>query len=578
MEPKRICPYCMQELDDLPEVCPHCGRSFAGRNPVGSLPAGTVLAGRYTVGEMQSIDGEGILYRGVENLGRFRVTLKEYMPLTLAAERGRDCLLRPKPGSEVLFKTTRMDFADLYRSIQRITPANGLEAVLDVFEENNTVYAVMENPGGRPLQKWLEDHPGPVDVTAACAMLQPVFDGVAAMHQVGLVHRGICPENIRVLDNGRARLTGYATVGLRTAGSGLHEQLYEGYSAPEQYSTSEFEGRYTDEYSLAAVVYRMVCGLSPVPAAQRLVSDSNPKARTVNPGLPIYVSDVLQYGLRLKPVDRIQTVPQLFRALSSSEYTQELTRSMKQPEPEKPAKAPADDNHLLSLRNLLAAILILLAVLTLLTVWGFVSSHVPEKGESSSAPAESVAPEPTITEPASLVPNFVGKNYDAEVRNNRSYVGDYLFYVTLEYSDTVAEGRIIRQEPAAGEVLEKGGTISLVVSRGPQMIEMPNVIGFTQEGAVKELEGRGLVPSCFMVVNDGSYAAGCVVRCSADAGSMVEAGSVIVVYIAADPSVENVPATPETPAAPDNTDASGADGSGGTSAEAGTPGIEYDTD
>ena len=576
MEPKRICPYCMQELDDLPEVCPHCGRSFAGRNPVGSLPAGTVLAGRYTVGEIQSIDGEGILYRGVENLGRFRVTLKEYMPLTLAAERGRDCLLRPKPGSEVLFKTTRMDFADLYRSIQRITPANGLEAVLDVFEENNTVYAVMENPGGRPLQKWLEDHPGPVDVTAACAMLQPVFDGVAAMHQVGLVHRGICPENIRVLDNGRARLTGYATVGLRTAGSGLHEQLYEGYSAPEQYSTAEFEGRYTDEYSLAAVVYRMVCGLSPVPAAQRLVSDSNPKARTINPGLPIYVSDVLQYGLRLKPVDRIQTVPQLFRALSSQEYTQELTRSMKQPEPEKPKKAPADDNHLLSLRNLLAAILILLAVLTLLAVWGFVSSHVPEKGESSSAPAESVAPEPTITEPANLVPDFVGKNYDADVRNNRSYVGDYLFYVTLEYSDTVAEGRIIRQEPAAGEVLEKGGTISLVVSRGPQMIEMPNVIGFTQEGAVKELEGRGLVPSCFMVVNDGSYAAGCVVRCSADAGSMVEAGSVIVVYIAADPSVANVPATPEAPAASDSTASS--DGSGGTSAEAGTPGIEYDTD
>ena len=168
----------------------------------------------------------------------------------------------------MLFKTTRMDFADLYRSIQRITPANGLEAVLDVFEENNTVYAVMENPGGIPLQQWLDERPSPVSAETARNMLQPVFDGVAAMHQVGLVHRGICPENIRVLENGRARLTGYATVGLRTAGSGLHEQLYEGYSAPEQYSTTEFEGRYTDEYSLAAVVYRMVCGQSPVPAAQ----------------------------------------------------------------------------------------------------------------------------------------------------------------------------------------------------------------------------------------------------------------------------------------------------------------------
>ena len=145
-------------------------------------------------------------------------------------------------------------------------------------------------------------------------------------------------------------------------------------------------------------------------------------------------------------------------------------------------------------------------------------------------------------------------------------MGDYLFYVTLEYSDTVAEGKVIRQEPAAGELLEEGGTISLVVSKGPEMIEMPNVIGFTQEGAVKELESRGLVPSCFMVVNDGSYASGCVVSCSAEAGTSVE------VYIAADPSVENVPATPEQPAASDNT--ATADGSG----EAPAASMEYDTD
>ena len=86
MEAKRICPYCMGELESRVSVCPHCGGVLAGRNPAGSLPVGTLLAGRYTVGEMQSIDGEGILYRGVENVGRFRVTIKEYMPLTLSAE------------------------------------------------------------------------------------------------------------------------------------------------------------------------------------------------------------------------------------------------------------------------------------------------------------------------------------------------------------------------------------------------------------------------------------------------------------------------------------------------------------
>lgn len=104
---------------------------------------------------MLSIDGEGILYRGAENLGRFRVTIKEYLPITLTAERTAESTLRPKTGSEVLFKTTRMDFADLYRSIQRITPANGLEAVLDVVEANNSVYAILENLGGtRWISGW----------------------------------------------------------------------------------------------------------------------------------------------------------------------------------------------------------------------------------------------------------------------------------------------------------------------------------------------------------------------------------------------------------------------------------------
>ncbi len=82
------------------------------------------------------------------------MTIKEYLPVTLSAERGADCILQPKTGSEVLFKTTRMDFADLYRALERITPATGLEAVLDVVEANNTVYAVMENLGGTPLDQW----------------------------------------------------------------------------------------------------------------------------------------------------------------------------------------------------------------------------------------------------------------------------------------------------------------------------------------------------------------------------------------------------------------------------------------
>ena len=459
MEQKRLCPYCMGELPPAADSCVHCGKVFAGRNPAGCLPVGTVLAGRYTVGEMRSLDGEGILYRGVENLGCFRVTIKEYLPVTLSAERGADCILQPKIGSEVLFKTTRMDFADLYRALERITPATGLEAVLDVVEANNTVYAVMENP--------------------------------------------------------------------------------------EQYSTAEFEGRYTDEYGLAAVFYRMVCGQAPVPAAQRMVSDSNPRARTVNSAVPGYVSDVLQMGLRLKPMERIQTVPQLVQALSSKEYTEELGRTMK---PETPVGQPEEKAHLLSIKGLLAGILILLAILLVLMVWTMVSHNLPS---ASSGSVESEPASSEVLEPQNLVHSFIGMDY-AQVQNNREYTGMYLFYVTEEYSDTVPAGQIMTQEPAADTVLKAGETIRLVVSKGPQKVEMPTIIGFSQDAAVQTLQSRGLLASCFMVVNDGSYVAGCVVSASEPAGAQVDVGTVITVYIAADPSVE-ITTPPEEPAATEPT-------------------------
>ena len=347
----------------------------------------------------------------------------------------------------------------------------------------------MENPGGIPLQQWLDERPSlfrprrPAICYSLCLTVwRPCIRWGWCTGASAGEHPGA--------GNGRARLTGYATVGLRTAGSGLHEQLYEGYSAPEQYSTTEFEGRYTDEYSLAAVVYRMVCGQSPVPAAQRLVSDSNPRARTLERAVPEYVSDVLWMGLQLRPAERIQTVPQLFRALSSQEYTTELT-----PDPAAGRAAPSvhrgrgAEKHILSLRNLLAAILILLAILTLLIVWGLVNQglHTAKPAESTPAsePASSL-----VTEPVNLAPDFVGMDYDSQVRNNHSYAGDYLFYVTMEYSDTVEKGKIIRQTLKPGRSSKRQHHRSGGQPRPARWWRCPTVAGLP-DGAEQQLAQVG---------------------------------------------------------------------------------------
>ena len=130
------------------------------------------------------------------------------------------------------------------------------------------------------------------------------------------------------------------------------------------------------------------------------------------------------------------------------------------------------------------------------------------------------------------------------------------------------KGRIIRQMPEAGEVVQKGDTISLVVSRGPQMIEMPNVIGQTQDSAVQELAAKGLNATCSTVDNnDGSEAVGCVVWASVEAETMVEVGTTVELRIAGDvpadaPAESEAPSDTGTPA-------------GGDAAQGG---VEYDTD
>ena len=113
MSEQSICPFCLSGIEPGQQECPFCGASLQNRNPGGCLPLGAQLDGRYTIGSYLAVDGEGVLYKAVEHETRTFVVIKEYMPVTLCASRAADGRICPKEGSEVLFKTTRMDFADL---------------------------------------------------------------------------------------------------------------------------------------------------------------------------------------------------------------------------------------------------------------------------------------------------------------------------------------------------------------------------------------------------------------------------------------------------------------------------------
>lgn len=515
--PKLLCPHCLQPLEDgYHGECPHCGRSLENRNPEGALPFGTQLGDKYTVGAYLSADGDGLAYRGVLNAEKRFVLIKEYFPVTLCNGRSASGALMPKEDKEVLFKTSRMDFKDLYDDLHSLTPATGLSTILDVIEENNTVYAVEESEKGMTLSHYLHLRSRTLTPAEARTLLQPIMEGVALLHKSGLIHRGICPDNILLPIDGTARLTGYGTLALRTGGSELKSQLYPGYAAPEQYSAAEFSGRYTDVYALAAVCYRMVTGQTPVAAPQRKVRDSMESAHSLEAGVPTWFSQVLACALRLDPAKRMQTVPELMSALTDPNVAN--------------AMFERGDNQI-STRKIMGVSLVVIFVLVVLLLWSLL-------GGSKSDAQPAATPQPTPAEQSTqgeTVPNLVGRRYATDIKGNTAYDG-YRIVMTEQNSDTVEQGIVISQDPSAGsEKLMEDQILQIVVSSGPNLVEMPDIVTGNPiwSQAKKQLDALGIVYSQPLIEdNDGTVAEGCVVKTSVVAGTKIQKGTAVTVWIA----------------------------------------------
>lgn len=515
--PKLLCPHCLQPLEDgYHGECPHCGRALENRNPEGALPFGTQLGDKYTVGAYLSADGDGLAYRGVLNAEKRFVLIKEYFPVTLCNGRSASGALMPKEDKEVLFKTSRMDFKDLYDDLHSLTPATGLSTILDVIEENNTVYAVEESEKGMTLSHYLHLRSRTLTPAEARTLLQPIMEGVALLHKSGLIHRGICPDNILLPIDGTARLTGYGTLALRTGGSELKSQLYPGYAAPEQYSAAEFSGRYTDVYALAAVCYRMVTGQTPVAAPQRKVRDSMESAHSLEAGVPTWFSQVLACALRLDPAKRMQTVPELMSALTDPNVAN--------------AMFERGDNQI-STRKIMGVSLVVIFVLVVLLLWSLL-------GGSKSDAQPAATPQPTPAEQSTqgeTVPKLVGLRYATDIKGNTAYDG-YRIVMTEQNSDTVEQGIVISQDPSAGsEKLMEDQILQIVVSSGPNLVEMPDIVTGNPiwSQAKKQLDALGIVYSQPLIEdNDGTVAEGCVVKTSVVAGTKIQKGTAVTVWIA----------------------------------------------
>ncbi|HYG85781.1 MAG TPA: serine/threonine-protein kinase [Azospirillum sp.] len=314
------CPNCFERSAPA-GTCGACGypQRMDSRPGLHLLP-GTELLSRYRVGRILGQGGFGATYLGWDNRLQVKVAVKEYYPASLIS--------RVPGGTDVVpfsdehaksFGTGLVKFLEEARLLARLRDVKEIVGVQDFFEENATAYIVMELLEGCTLKTHIAESGGRIDCRRALGVLAPIIKALQVMHDQGLVHRDISPDNIFLTSTGERKLLDFGTV-RHAAGqdSNFTVILKPGYAPPEQYAKDGRQGPWTDVYALCATMYCALTGKPPPNATDRFMKDVVPKPSTVGIQVPPAFEKVLMSGLAMRWQDRPQSMRDLLRALTAA--------------------------------------------------------------------------------------------------------------------------------------------------------------------------------------------------------------------------------------------------------------------
>ena len=291
----------------------------AQSRPVDVLSTGTSLE-NFVITGLIGQGGFGIVYLARDTQSGRTVAIKEFLPTAIAARR---------TGSHVL--PINADMARAYANGLKgfLREANllsefahpALVAVHRAWEQNSTAYMAMQYYPGKTLREVrLRDRNRPSEAQIRVWM-SPVFDAVAELHAHRVIHRDISPDNILVMAAGHTVLLdlGAARQVLGGMTQALTTILKPGFAPIEQYvdDGSMEQGRWTDVYGLAAVMYFLVAGQPPTPATSRIVRDSLTPLSSLAPNdrySPVFFAAVTK-ALSLRAIDRFKSIAEFRAAL-----------------------------------------------------------------------------------------------------------------------------------------------------------------------------------------------------------------------------------------------------------------------
>ena len=453
------------------------------------------------------------------------------------------CVEDQQLGRRVALKLLHRRFADDEQFVERFrreaSSAAGLShpnivGIFDRGEWDGTYYIAMEFVEGRTLKDIVRER-GAAPPEAAADITLQILRALRFAHQRGIVHRDIKPHNVLIDNEGRVRVADFGI-----ARAGVSDMTETGsvmgtaqYLSPEQAQGKPVDAR-SDLYSTGVVLYELLTGRvpfdaeSPVSVALMQVSEPPVPPMEVNPEVPPALDAVTMRAMEKDPARRYQDADEFVAALESA---RKAPMEILPPPPLAVEEIVEEEEPGRRWWAWLIALLALLAIaiglylllkpeqLTVPRVVGLRSATASQilKNRGFRVEVVNVAnpdverdrvaaqdPRPNTEAPEGSVVELTVSTGPGEApvptvadlprREAEERLRDAGFEPRVQraFSDTVRRGRVIDTSPPAGTTIERGSTVILNVSRGREQVEVPDVVGESEDNARSELEGAGL--------------------------------------------------------------------------------------
>ncbi len=493
------CYHCMTKLTDGALHCSRCGQSTEVQVVPHHLRQGTILNNKYLVGDAIGEGGFGITYVGFDLNLELKIAIKEFYPNGYANRNntlGNNVTLNYQHEGEY-FKNGKEQFLREAQNIAKFSKEDGIVDVRDYFTENNTAYIIMEYLEGDTLAAHLKKH-GRMEAQTVFRLMLPVMRSLEKMHNTGIIHRDISPDNIMFTEDRTVRLMDFGSARYFTESEKktMSVMLKPGYAPYEQYSSKGDQGPWTDVYGLCATMYKCITGNTPVDSLLRCKADTLKKPSQAGVSIPPALEAVLMYGLAVFPEQRCRSMKELIgyteKALSSQNdipaptadetiyrtaaaddvpTTSRPRRAYDPPRRDYPYNAPRNtyrEPPREQPRKSYTGLIAVFVTLTLVVIGAVVVFLLFGKQWFSPDDAASVA-QSGDTVVVSDVSGKLLSDATSELEGKGLVVA-----TRTELSDDVAEGYVIRQSVNAGRELNKGDTVLLYVASAPSSSDTDN--------------------------------------------------------------------------------------------------------